>query len=123
MGSILEFAVGVLVVFGLLALAYHIIGGLFAQYTLTEDHIKIASLFVPLVLVRYEDIIEIRRGTLKSLFDPIALHVPSRLSTGVVIQRRKGFLRRVRITPNQPDSFIAEVKEHIDAAPKHGFAA
>jgi len=83
----------------------------FIQYQLGEKGVEVLIAGRPVRRIRYGDIESVRRGY--SFWNE---HWSSRLDvwrTGVTIRRRSGLLRNFVITPDDPDAFLDNLRQHL----------
>ena len=90
------------------------------QYRLGDQRFEV-KLFglVPILILYFSDISEARVLSGSPLFNPFAgVSFPNRVFAArpVQIRRKKGVLRSVILTPDQPESFVAEINRRIDGA-------
>ena len=103
------------VVVGVLFL-YQLVGPiLFYKYEIKRDRLEIWSLSVFRVAsIRFSDIEIIRVATLLDLapWNFAARYVTRPLSHYIYIKRRRGFPKRILITPAEPQKFISIIGSH-----------
>jgi hypothetical protein len=104
----------------ILLIVIHFITRYVYNYKLQDSGIRIMLFrIIPLVLIPYNYIKDIRRVTWVSYYKTIGigvyLHCPSRIwGHHVLIEdKKKRISRYTLITPDNPDEFIAEVKKHL----------
>lgn len=103
-----DFIVSVLLTVGLYALLIRVL----FSYRLSEQHLQVLLLGLPLVSIDYKDIssISLARSTRIDFF---RLYLITTLWGDSVVVNRKNSMLNILITPKNPDEFIAQVKERM----------
>lgn len=98
--------------------AFQLFGRYLYNYRLTDDSIQlVVAGVVPVMTIRYAEIARIREASfgqaLKSgLF---TLRLGNRIIGGIVlIQRKKGLIRSILLTPDDVPTFLRQVAQHVD---------
>jgi|SRR6185437_13442144 len=86
-------------------------------YKLTDKGIKIMGFFT-LVFISYDDIDDVTifpsEEALKLFSSPDVLRLGNRfMGSGILIKRKSGILKKVFISPKNPEEFVLNMKRHI----------
>ncbi len=118
------FSVVVMIVF--VGGVYQLCGRYFIVYNVTQESIRIEVFGAPLIIIPYSCIEEVRRiSGLESLRPRIRiLRAGNRIIGRVVlVQKSRGFIRSVLLTPDDPDEFVAVVKGRLLVLMRANFMA
>lgn len=82
------------------------------DYKLTESGIEIvlASNFT-VYNIPYKDIKETRKCSFLEII--ISFSLGNRLSTPILVEKKRGLVRRIIFTPDNPEQFIVNISKHI----------
>jgi hypothetical protein len=97
------------------ALAFQILGRYVFRYRITKDSLQFVVFGkIPYMSIKLANIAEIREVSFKeaTFQKPLVWRCGNRLWGKIVlIRRKKGIIKTILITPDNPDEFISEIRE------------